>query len=237
MTKRAARSAGPAGAGDRARAGTHPRTGRRAGDSGTRAAILDAARHQFAGHGYNNATIRAIAAAAGVDPALVHHFYGTKERLFAAAMELPAVPSEIITAALADAARPPGVSAGEHLVATALSLWETAGLLESFQGLLRSAVTSEQAAVMLREFLTEAILGPVATLAAEADPAGAPLRASMVATQMLGLAMARYVLKFGPVATATRDELTAAIGPTVDRYLTGDLRGVSTRSGRERERG
>jgi AcrR family transcriptional regulator len=202
---------------------THGRTGRRAGDSGTREAILESARQQFAEHGYGGATIRAIAAGAGVDPALVHHFHGTKERLFAAAMRLPVVPSEVITAALADGLRPPGVSAGEHLVRSALTLWETDGLQESFQGLLRSAVTSEPAAAMLREFLTEVILGPVASVAGGTDPERA-FRASMVASQMLGLAMTRYVLRFGPVATASQDELVAAIGPNIDRYLAGDLR-------------
>ncbi len=84
------------------------RTGRRGGDSGTRAAILDAARRRFAGHGYDGATIRAIAADAGVDPALVHHFFGTKERLFAAAVRLPVVPGELIGSALAAGAADPG---------------------------------------------------------------------------------------------------------------------------------
>jgi AcrR family transcriptional regulator len=207
-----------------ARRSGRTRTGRRAGDSGTREAILDSARHEFAAHGYDGATIRAIAAGAGVDPALVHHFYGTKERLFAAAMQLPVIPSEVITAALADGNRPPGVSVGEHMVATALGLWESAGLRGPFQGLLRSAFNSEQAAAMLREFVTEAILGPVASVAGQADAEGAPFRASMIASQILGLAVTRYVLQFGPVATASQAELVAAIGPTIDRYLTGELR-------------
>jgi AcrR family transcriptional regulator len=207
----------------RARRGRQPRSGRRPGDSGTRAAILESARRQFAANGYDSATIRAIAAGARVDPALVHHFYGTKERLFAAAMRLPVVPSEVITAALADGARPDGVSVGEHMARTALAFWEAPGVRESFEGLLRSAVTSEQAAAMLREFLTEAILGPVASLAGAADPDGASFRASLIATQMLGLAMGRYLLKFGPVATAGHEELVAAIGPVIDRYLTGVL--------------
>jgi AcrR family transcriptional regulator len=198
------------------------RTGRRAGDSGTREAILDSARQQFAAHGYDGATIRGIAAAAGVDPALVHHFYGTKERLFASAMRLPVVPSEFIAAALADGEIPAGVTVGEHLVATALELWEGAETIGPFQAMLRSAVSSEQAAAMLREFLTEVILAPVAT-ATRGDPGSAPLRAAMVASQMLGLAMARYVLKFGPVVRASRAELVAAIGPAIERYLTGDI--------------
>lgn len=200
-----------------------PRTGRRTGDSGTRAAILAAARQEFADRGYDGATIRAIAAGAGVDPALVHHFYGTKERLFAAAMHLPVVPSEQITAALTAKTRPTGRSTGEHLVASALALWEGPEMREPFVGLLRSAVTSDQAAEMLREFLTEVILGPVASVAGDADPGSAAFRASMVASQMLGLAVARYVLKLGPVAAASQEELVAAIGPTIDRYLLGKL--------------
>jgi AcrR family transcriptional regulator len=219
----AARGARGGASAGRARRGSQPRTGRRAGDSGTRAAILDSARRQFAANGYESATIRAIAADASVDPALVHHFYGSKERLFAAAMQLPVVPSEMITAALADGARPPGVSVGEHIARSALTLWEAPGVRESFQGLLRSAVTSEQAAAMLREFLTEAILGPVASVAGQADPGGASFRASMVATQMLGLAIARYLLQLDPVATASREQLVAAVGPVIDRYLTGAL--------------
>jgi AcrR family transcriptional regulator len=197
--------------------GARPRTGRRSGDSGSKTAILQAARSQFAEHGYDGATIRAIGAAAGVDPALVHHFYGTKERLFAAAMELPLIPSEAITAALAR--RAPESSLGTHMVRSALALWESADMRGSFQAMLRSALTSEQAAATLRDFMAEAILTPVARVAVDR----APYRASLVATQMLGLAVGRYVLRFDPVAQASPDELAAAIGPAVDRYLTGDL--------------
>jgi len=199
------------------------KAGRRAGDSGTRETILDSARGQFAEHGYDRATIRAIAAAAGVDPALVHHFYGTKERLFAAAMQLPVVPSEVISAALAEAGRGPGESAGEHLVRSALALWEIAELRGAFVALLRSALTSRPAAVMLREFLTEAILQPVASLAGSTDPESTAFRASLIASHMLGLALTRYVLQFGPVAAASADDLAVAIGPAIDRYLTGDI--------------
>jgi len=201
--------------------GTRSRTGRRSGDSGSKPAILQAARLQFAEFGYHGATIRAIAAAAGVDPALVHHFYGTKERLFAAAMELPVTPSEAITAALAR--REPGSSPGTHMVRSALALWESAGVRGSLQAMLRSALTSEQAAATLRDFMTEAILAPLASAAEVANPDRASYRASLIATQMLGLAVGRYVLRFGPVAEASPDELAAAIGPVIDRYLTGDI--------------
>jgi AcrR family transcriptional regulator len=207
----------------RPRRAARARTGRRAGDSGTREAILEAARAQFAERGYDGATIRAIAAGAGVDPALVHHFYGTKERLFTAAMQLPIVPSEIITAALAGESRPAGVSVGEHLVRSALAVWESADVRTAFIGILRSALTSDQAAAMLREFVTQAILGPVASVADASDPERTPFRAALVGSQVLGLALTRYVMQLGPVAAATPDELAAAIGPTVDRYLTGEL--------------
>ncbi|HXB48166.1 MAG TPA: TetR family transcriptional regulator [Streptosporangiaceae bacterium] len=201
--------------------GARSRTGRRSGDSGSKAAILQAARVQFAEYGYQGATIRAIAAAADVDPALVHHFYGTKERLFAAAMELPVTPSEAITAALAR--REPGSSPGTHMVRSALALWESAGVLGSLQAMLRSALTSEQAAATLRDFMAEAILRPLASVAEGTNPDRTSYRASLIATQMLGLAVGRYVLRFGPVAEASPDELAAAIGPVIDRYLTGDI--------------
>jgi AcrR family transcriptional regulator len=207
-----------------AQAPARSRGGRRAGDSGTRAAILESARGRFADHGYDRATIRAIAADAGVDPALVHHFYGSKERLFAAAMRLPVVPSEILAAAFDARVRDQSASAGELLVRTALMAWDTAEVRDIFLGLLRSALTSERAAAMLREFLADAILGPVALMSDSADPAQAAYRAAIVASQMVGLALARYVLAFEPVAAASVDDLAATIGPTVDRYLTGDIR-------------
>ena len=199
------------------------RTGRRAGDSGTREAILSASRAQFAEHGYDGATIRAIARDAGVDPALVHHYYGGKEKLFAAAMQLPFIPSEVITAALTQ--RDPSESLGTHMVRTALSVWESAEVRDAFQTMLRSALTSEHAAATLRQFITDAILRPLASAADGGVAERTPFRASLVGTQMLGLALGRYVLRFEPIAAATPDELAAAVGPVIDRYLTGDING------------
>ena len=199
------------------------RSGRRAGESGTRDAILKAARSRFSEYGYDAATIRAIASDAGVDPALVHHFYGSKERLFSAAMRLPIAPGEVLAAALAEGPAEPGGSLGEHLVRTALTLWDSAEVSGAFIGLLRSAVTSEQAAAMLREFIADAILSLFAGAAASTDPADAAYRASLTAGQMLGLALTRYVPKFEPVAAADAASLARAIGPAIDRYLTGDI--------------
>jgi AcrR family transcriptional regulator len=238
------------------------RSGRRGGDSGTREAILAAARSRFGDYGYDGATIRGIAADAGVDAALVHHFFGTKERLFAAAMRLPVNPGDLLTAALAPGAREPGQGLGEHLVRTVLGAWEVTEMRSTFLGLLRSAVTSEQAAGMMREFATEAILSRIAGAvqaaagggAQEAGPGGqqpgaggpepraggpepraggpetgpvagpdAQFRAALVASQVLGLALTRYVLELGPLVRADVDELATAIGPTLERYLTGQL--------------
>jgi AcrR family transcriptional regulator len=163
-----------------------------------------------------------------VDAALVHHFYGTKDQLFAAAMRLPVNPREVLDAALAPGARGPGESLGEHLLRTVLGVWEVAEIRATFLGLLRSAPTSEQAVVMLREFLAGAILGPLTQAAREAAPGAAPqdagYRAALVASQVLGLGLTRYVLEVEPLTQAGSAELIAAIAPNLDRYLSGDLR-------------
>jgi AcrR family transcriptional regulator len=201
--------------------------GRRPGESRTREAILDAARKRFAEHGYDGATIRGIAADAGVDPALVHHFYGTKERLFAAAMRLPAVPSEIFTHLLAAERERLGGEFGSHLgeilVRTVLRIWDVADIRTAFLGLLRSAATTEQALVMLREFVTSTILTSLSQVTGVGDDAEGRYRAALVASQVIGLGFARYVLGLEPLAAADAEDLVAAIGPTVQRYLTGDI--------------
>ncbi len=199
------------------------RSGRRGGASGTREAILAAARSRFGDYGYDGATIRGIAADAGVDAALVHHFFGTKERLFAAAMRLPLSPGELVAAALAPGTREPGRGLGEHMLRTVLQAWEVAEMRSTFLGLLRSAVTSEQAAGMLREFATEAILGRLAGAVQGGAGGDAQFRAALVASQVLGLALTRYVLQLEPLARADVDRLAAAIGPTLERYLTGEV--------------
>ncbi len=193
------------------------RTGRRSGESTTREAILEATRTRFAEHGYDGATIRGIAADAGVDPALVHHFFGSKERLFVAAIRFPIVPSEVLGRA-AEAGRD---RLGETIVRTVLDLWDASETREQSIALLRSAVTNEQAATMLRAFIASAILGRVAGFVDDED---AEYRATLVASQIVGLGMARFVLRFEPIASASAEDLVAAIGPTVQRYLTGDVR-------------
>jgi AcrR family transcriptional regulator len=192
------------------------RTGRRPGVSGTREAILDAARRAFAEHGYQHATIRGVADLAGVDPALVHHYFGTKQELFVAAVQLPVNPIEHLMAVLADDPD----HAGRRMVETFLSVWDHAATQSPLLALVRSAVGDEHAAAMLREFITEEVLGQIAHRLGSAD---ARLRASLVGSQIIGLAMARYIVKVEPLASAPPAQVVAAIGPTLQRYLTGDL--------------
>jgi AcrR family transcriptional regulator len=208
--------------------------GRRAGESRTRETILAVARRRFGEQGYDGATIRGIAADAGVNPALVHHFYGTKERLFAAAMRLPVVPSELITLALGAERDRLGEEFGPHLgeilTATMLRAWDVADIRTAFLGLLRSAATSEQGVTMLREFVTSTILASLSQVAGLGDDAAGRYRAALVASQVVGLGFTRYVLGLEPLASASTEDLIAAIGPTVQRYLTGDVGPAGTGS-------
>jgi AcrR family transcriptional regulator len=192
------------------------RTGRRPGVSGTREAILDAARRAFAEHGYQHATIRGVADLAGVDPALVHHYFGTKQDLFVAAVRLPVNPVDQLTAVLA--AEPDQV--GQRLVETFLSIWDHAADQSPLLALIRSAVADEQAAALLREFITEEVLGPIARRLGSPD---ARLRANLAGSQLIGLAMARYIIRVEPLASAPSAQVAAVVGPTVQRYLTGDV--------------
>jgi AcrR family transcriptional regulator len=194
-----------------------PRTGRRPGASGTREAILEAARRRFAERGYDRATIRGIAADAGVDGALVHYFYRSKEELFAAAMRLPTTPGELLASVLSvDRDK-----LGESVVRGVFGLWEDPDGRAAVLGLLRSAVSNEQAAAMMRQFVTRTILGRIVAALGTHD---AQLRAELVGSQIIGLAIARYVVRLPSVASADVEDLVVAVGPTVQRYLTGDIR-------------
>lgn len=175
----------------------------------TRAAILAAARERFAADGYERATIRAIARDAGIDPSMVMRYYGNKEGLFVAASEidlriprLGAVPSRHV---------------GAVLVTHFLDRWEADDVLT---GMLRVGVTNEAGAERMREIF-KAQLGPMVAGVCP-DPAEAPRRAALVASQILGMALARYVLRFPPAATMSRDELIAWLAPTIQRYLTAE---------------
>lgn len=192
------------------------RTGRRPGRSGTRDAILVAARESFTASGYDQASIRDIARRAGVDPALVHHYFGTKQELFTEAVELPVDLVAVVEAFV----RGDRDRIGERIVGLMLSVWDNRTDRSPLIALIRSAVTSENAARMLREFMVSVLFVRLAEALRAPD---APLRASLAASQMMGLLIARYVVRVEPLASAPAAQLVAAIGPNIQRYLTGDL--------------
>jgi AcrR family transcriptional regulator len=192
------------------------RSGRRPGSADTRGRILAAARASFGERGFEGATIRDVAARAGVDPALVHHYFGSKQQLFVAAMEFP--PG--ILAAIPELLAGPRGDLGERIVRFVLDLWDRPHVTPLLTGLLRSATTDAVAAAMLRRLLAE---GPFLAVATALDRPDAARRAALVGTQLIGMAMARYVIVVEPFASASPDELAVVVGPTLQRYLTADL--------------
>lgn len=188
------------------------RTGRRPGQTQTRDDILVAARNQFAAHGFRGATIRGIAAEAGVNPALVHHFFGSKDQVFVEVLNLPFNPALLVDTLLAG----PREQIGERILRLFLGLWESPDTQLPFFALVRSVTTSPEVADQLRQFLETAVLGKVA--AALDLP---PLRLTGAAAQMMGLAIVRYVVKAEPMASATEDEVVALVAPVVQYYFDG----------------
>ncbi|WP_432837301.1 TetR family transcriptional regulator [Dactylosporangium sp. CA-092794] len=179
----------------------------------TRAAILRAARARFAADGYQRATIRAIAADAAIDPSMVMRYYGSKAGLFAAAVD--------VDLRLPDVGGIPPERLGAELVRHFLRRWEdSAAEDDALLTLLRSAATDEDAAQRLRGVFREQVQ-PVALRLAGGDPDKAGRRAGLVATQLLGLALCRHILRLPPVAALSAETIVEEIGPTVQRYLTG----------------
>ncbi|MGC1212019.1 MAG: TetR family transcriptional regulator [Micromonospora sp.] len=174
----------------------------------TRAAILRAARERFAADGYDRATIRAIAAEARIDPSMVMRYYGSKEGLFAAAAEF-----DLRLPALGDV---PRERVGELLVRHFLDRWEGD---ETLAALVRTASTNPGAAERMRTIFADQL--GAATAQILADPSEASRRAGLVASQILGLALTRYIVRLPPVVDMDAAELVAWVAPTVQRYLTG----------------
>jgi len=192
------------------------RTGRRPGPSTTRADILEASRASFAELGYDRTSVRGVAARAGVDPALVHRFYGSKDDLLAAALTVALNPGERIPELMEG-----DVGAlGERVVGYFLSVWEQSPSREVLIGMLRSAATNERAAAQLRQFFGREVLGRIAARLGHED---AELRATLAGSQLLGLAMARYIIRFDPIASAEPQTIVATIAPALQRYLTEEL--------------
>ena len=189
---------------------TRPRRTRDA--TASREAILVAARTLFADAGYERASIRAIARRAGVDPALVHHYFGTKDELLLAAVHLPVDVAAVVAAAFEDRDR-----LGEVLIRSILALWDTPGVRERMVALIRAAVAHPNAVAVMRGVISREVLRPLVERIGLPHP---ELRAELVATHLVGLAMGRYVAGIEPLASAAAEQLAAAIAPTLQRYLT-----------------
>jgi AcrR family transcriptional regulator len=191
------------------------RRGRRPGAPDTRAVILAAARELFASRGFGGTTIRAVAMDAGVDTALVHHYFGSKDDLFVAALELPVDPRAVLAPAIA--AGPEG--AGERMLRVFLSVWDDPEarlpLLALVRGMFEPAGRR-----LLAEGFVPAVLEPVGVALGIDEP---ERRMPLVATQVLGLILVRYVLEVEPVASMTADELVTVYAPGLQRYLTDPL--------------
>jgi AcrR family transcriptional regulator len=192
------------------------RGGRRPGPSGTREAILAAAGRHFAQHGYDRASLRGIAAEAGVDQKLIAHFFGSKQQLFVLAVGLPFNPGEVLPAILAG--NPDSI--GERLAALLVEVLEQPELHQRLTGVVRAAASEPEVARMLREFLTRELFGPAAEMLGTED---GPFRANLVGAQIVGLVMARYVVAIEPLATMPARAVATAIAPTLERYLLGPL--------------
>lgn len=194
---------------------TSTRRGRRPGRPDTKAAILAAARERFAASGFGGTTIRAIATEAGVDAALVHHYFGSKEDLFVAALALPVDPRAVIGAALAG----PAEEAAEKLVRTFLSVWDDPGFQPALLATVRR-ILEPGGDKLIREGFLPVVLIPVGEQLGLDRP---ELRMPLVASQVIGLILARYVVRLEPIASLDPDQLVAIYAPTIQRYLTGDL--------------
>ncbi|GAA2839762.1 TetR family transcriptional regulator [Kitasatospora paracochleata] len=188
------------------------RTGRRPGGEDTRGAVLAAARAEFGARGYQKASMRAIARAAGVDAALLHHYFGSKDRLFMAALEFPIDPRVVVERVLAG----DRATVGERVAAFVLGLWEQPAVRDRLLALLRTAAASEEVAALVRGFMVTELVG---RLAAELDVDQPELRVELVMSQIVGLAMARYVIGAEPLASAAPEEILPLLGRTVQLYL------------------
>jgi AcrR family transcriptional regulator len=191
-------------------------SGRRPGDSGTREAIAQAARRQFAELGYDRTSMRQVALEAGVDPTLVSHFHGSKQQLFLSVVELPFQPADILPGLLAGDPQ----EAGARLAHFALGAFESEQGRARIVGLIRAATSEPEAARVVRDLLTREVLTP---LAEGIGSDNAAYRASLVMSQIVGLIMARYIVAVEPLASRDPAAVAQDIAPTLQRYLTGSL--------------
>ncbi len=190
--------------------------GRRPGGPDTRGQILAAARESFADKGFGSTTIRGVAAGAGVDPALVHHYFGSKDDLFLAALEIPVDPRVLVPTVFDE-----GVDgAGERLVRLLLSVWDDPATRLPLIALLRSSLVQGTPETLLQQGILRMVLTP---LRAALPSAEADRRVQLVLSQMVGLVVTRYLLAVEPLASMPAEEVVAAVAPTLQRYLDGPL--------------
>ncbi|WP_217167193.1 TetR/AcrR family transcriptional regulator [Streptomyces sp. AC512_CC834] len=198
--------------------GTTRRRGRgrpsRTESAGTRDHILATAREEFSERGYEKTSVRGIAKAAGVDSSLVHHYFGTKEQVFAAAIEVAFAPALRAPEAIGDG---PLDEVGERLTRFIFGLWENPTTRTPLLAIVRSAVNNETAAAVFRRLIAAQLLRRVA---AQLDLPDAELRAELAAAQLVGCAMLRYVIKVEPLASADAEQIIARVAPVVQGHLT-----------------
>jgi AcrR family transcriptional regulator len=188
------------------------------GAASTRTAIVRAAAEEFTERGYEAASLRAVARRAGVDSALVHHYFGDKADLFAATLEAPLRPDRVLDVVLGA----PRDAVGETLVRYLLTQLEDERAAARMVLILRTVLSSGPGTRMLREFLTREVFARLAALANADD---AQLRADLAASQIVGVMMTRYALKLEPIASADPDELARRVGPVIQWHLFGDVDG------------
>lgn len=192
------------------------RSGRRPGPNSSRETILVAARRQFAEHGYDRASLRAIADEAGVDQKLIAHFFGSKQKLFVAAIGLPFNPAEMLPRVLAGERK----QLGRRLADLLFSVLDDPAFNQRLTGVVRAAAAEPEVARMMREFLTREVFAPTAELLGNDD---ALLRANLVGSQIVGLVMARFVVELEPLASTPTRIVADAVAATLQRYLVEPL--------------
>ncbi|MEU3952039.1 TetR family transcriptional regulator [Streptomyces achromogenes] len=192
------------------RRGRPPRTE----SAGTRDRILAAAREEFSARGYEKTSVRGIAKAAGVDSALVHHYFGTKEQVFAAAIEVAFAPALDAPDAVAEG---PADEVGERLTRFVLGIWEDPATRAPLLAVVRSAVDNDTAAAVLRRLVAAQLMRRIA---ARLELPDAELRAELAAAQLVGCAMLRYVIRLEPLASADLEQIIARVAPVVQIHLT-----------------
>ncbi|MEP6665890.1 MAG: TetR family transcriptional regulator [Nocardioidaceae bacterium] len=192
------------------------RAGRRPGSTDTRAVILAAAKAEFAANGFDKTSMRGIARAAQVDPALVHHYFGSKDDLLLASLEAPFDPRQVIGAL----AEPGPEGLGTRIATTFLNIWDDEEQRLPLVALVKSAMTTETAADLLRNGIVRMVL---VSISSAIDAEDAELRAQLVASHLLGLVMTRYVLELEPLASTPVDVLAERLAPTLQRYIDGNV--------------